>query len=66
MQFEIQPLTQQSEPVGSPVRSDTLTWVDSVSSGTIVGEWEVLDEPGAAERRLAGRPVHASGRHQLG
>ena len=31
VEFKIQPLTLEGQPVGSPTRSDTLTWVDAVS-----------------------------------
>ena len=36
MQFQMQRLSQQSEPVGSPFRTDTLTWVDSANSRMLV------------------------------
>ena len=66
LQFEIQRLTQQSEPVGSPVRSDTLTWVDSANSATIVGSGKYWTNQARLSDGWLVRLSDAPGRHRLG
>ena len=41
MQFRIQTLSEELQPVGAPVRSDSLTWIDSATSRTFInsGYW---------------------------
>ncbi len=41
-EFKIQPFNQAGEPVGSPTRSDTLTWLDAISPQALYEEGAYL------------------------